>query len=232
MGDILLRPAPRPYTVPVPISRPVVGLTLLATMAIALTACSTPAPEPTEPSAMASSSTPSQSPSPPPTPTPTPSLDFDAADPSTWMITESGIGRAEIGSSSAADALSPSFVQVDWCEGLEYYDAAGPSPVSFGVLTHPGEGGVGGIGVRVRGDIPVTGPVAGSPRTDSGIGLGSTLDQLTAAEPDGSFETTAEWHDYIVGAGSRWIVFEVSEAEPFVRSITVTEIVPPAGYCG
>jgi hypothetical protein len=201
-----------------------------------LAACSTPAVDATKPSVGAPSSTSSQSagaiPTTSATPTATPSPSFDAADPSTWLITEAGIGRAEIGSESAAGALSPSFVRQDWCEGLEFYGAAGPTPVDFGVITHPGQNGVGGIGVRVPGNIPVTGPVAGSPLTETGIGLGSTLDELTTAEPEGAFETAVESPDYVVAAGSRWIMFEVSQAEPFVRGITVTEIVPAAGFCG
>lgn len=123
-------------------------------------------------------------------------------------------------------------MQDDMCEGLAYYAAAGPTPVGFGVITHLGQKGVGGIEIRVRGDVPVTGPVAGSPRTESGIGLGSTLDELTVAEPEGTFETGVESPDYVVSAGSHWIMFEVSTAEPFVRGITVTETVPPAGFCG
>lgn len=224
--------APFTYTVPVLNSRHEPGLVMVAALMILLAGCSPPTAESAKPSTAAPSSPPTESPNPPPTPTATPSPSFDAADPSTWLITEAGIGRAEIGLESAADALSPSFVQVDWCEGLEYYDASGPSPVGFGVIVHPGSLGVGGIGIRVRGDIPVTGPVAGSPVTESGIGLGSTLDELVAAEPDGAFETAEEWPDYVVNAGSHWIMFEVSEAEPFVRGITVTEEVPPAGYCG
>lgn len=199
-------------------------------MTFALVACATttiPSTEPatTEPPATAT-------PPPASTPAATPTPIFDASDPSTWLITDTGIGRAEIGAESVADALSPVFVQTDWCEGLEFYGSSGSPPVDFGVITHPGEHGVGGIEIRVPGDIAVTGPVPGSPHTRSGIALGSTLDKLTSAETGGAFETGTENPDYIVPAGSRWILFEVSEAEPFVRGITVTDTVPPTGFCG
>jgi hypothetical protein len=200
-------------------------LALIATMSVVLVACSTPSAEPT-PSSTATTS-PSASPSPSPSSTPS----FDAADTSTWRITEAGIGRAELGSETIADALSPTFALTDRCEGLEYYEASEAASVGFGVISHPGEGGVSGISVRVPGDLPVSGPVATSPLTESGIGLGATLDELTTAEPGGSFEATAESPDYIVGAGTRWFVFEVSEAEPFVRGITVTDTLPATGFC-
>ena len=206
------------------------GLFLMTAIAILLSACSTATPgsgtaQTTEPPSTTSAS-PSKSSA------PSPSSSFDTANPSTWLITETGIGPVEIGSYSAADALSPSFVQADWCEGLEFFDSSGAYPVGFGVISHPGKGGVGGIGIRMPGNIAVTGPVEESPLTESGIGLGSSLADLTTAEPNGAFETGVEWPKYVVSAGARWILFEVSESEPFVRGITVTEQLPPAGFCG
>lgn len=194
--------------------------------------CSMSTPQPTATSLASPSPTTAQSSSVSPSPAGDPSTSFDAADPSTWLITEAGIGRASIGSQSAADALSPSFSRHDWCEGIELYEASGPTPVGFSVVTHPGERGISGISVRVPGDVPVTGPVDGSPLTPSGIGLGSTLDELTIAEPSGAFEPVPELPSYVVRAGSRWILFEVSETEPFVRGITVTAVLPPEGFCG
>lgn len=204
-------------------------LAFVATLSVALVACSSPSVESTW------TSTPSASPSVPSTPSvaptrvPTPS--FDAVDTSTWLITADGIGRAEIGVESVAAAIGPAFALADRCEGLEYYEATGATPVSFGVITHWGEDGVSGIGVRVPGDVSVSGPVAGTPLTQSRIGLGSTLEQLRVAEPEGTLEGTVESPGYIVSAGAHWIVFEVSEAEPFVRGITVTDTLPPTGYC-
>ncbi|PQZ74609.1 hypothetical protein CQ040_15610 [Microbacterium sp. MYb54] len=115
---------------------------------------------------------------------------------------------------------------------MEYYETSEAAPAGFGVISHPGEGGVSGISVRVPGNVSVSGPLATSPLTESGIGLGTTLDELTAAEPGGSFDAATESPDYVVVAGTRWFVFEVSEAEPFVRGITVTDALPPTGFCG
>ncbi|WP_292762294.1 hypothetical protein [Microbacterium sp. UBA3486] len=153
------------------------------------------------------------------------------ADTSTWLISEGGIGQAGLGAESIADALSPTFTLTDRCEGLEYYEASESTPVGFGVISHPGEAGVSGVSIRVPGDLALSGRVATSPLTKSGIGLGSTLDELTAAEPSGTFDTATETPDYVVGAGTRWLVFEVSEAEPFVRGITVTDTLPATGFC-
>lgn len=203
-----------------------VSLAAAAALSITLVACSTPSADPT-PSTTASN-TPTLTPS--PTPSSTPS--FDAADTSTWLITDQGVGRAQLGAESIADALSPTFALTDRCEGLEFYETAEGAQAGFGIISHPGESGVSGISVRVPGDVPLSGPVATSPLTESGIGLGSTLDELTAAEPDGAFDAASESSGYVVGTSPRWMVFEVSEAEPFVRGITVTDTLPATGFCG
>jgi hypothetical protein len=205
-------------------------LAAIAALSVGLVACSSPGAEST-PSSKATTS-PSASSTPSETPTQVPTPRFDAADTSTWLITADGIGNAKIGEESVAATLAPVFAEADRCEGLEYYEASGATPVDFGVITHPGDGGVSGIGVRVPGDIAVTGPVAGTPLTQSHIGLGSALDELQAAEPEGKLEDGAEISGYIVSAGAHWMVFEVSEAEPFVRGITVTDTLPPTGFCG
>lgn len=203
-----------------------ISLAAATALSITLVACSA-APADSSPSA-----TPSKTPTAAPSPTPSSTPSFDAADTSTWLITDQGIGRAELGSESIADALSPAFAITDRCEGLEYYEATKGAQAAFGIISHRGGSGVSGISVRVPGDVPLSGPVAASPLTESGIGLGATLDELTAAEPDGAFDTASESTGYVVGASPRWMIFEVSEAEPFVRGITVTDTVPAAGFCG
>lgn len=189
------------------------GIALIATMSMSIVACSTPGTEPTPSSTAVNSPTPSTASSPGPTPS------FDMADTSTWLIGEDGIGHADLGSETIADAVSPTFTLTDRCEGLEYYEASGSAPVGFGVISHPGEGVVSGVSIRVPGDTPLSGPLATSPLTESGIGLGATLDELTAAEPSGTFDAATENPEYVVGAGTRWIVFEVSEAEPDRKSV-------------
>ena len=202
-----------------------VSLAAAAALSITLAACSAPSADPT-PSATASTT-----PTAPPSPTRSSTPSFDAADTSTWLITDQGIGRAQLGSESIVDALSPTFALTDPCEDLEYYETAEGAQASFGIISHPGESGVSGITIRVPGDVPLSGPVATSPLTESGIGLGSTLDELTTAEPDGAFDAASGTSGYVVGTSPRWMVFEVSEAEPFVRGITVTDTLPATGFC-
>lgn len=178
------------------------------------------------------------------TPTPTPSattappaadapVSYDAADPSTWLITETGIGRAEIGQTleAADDALMPTFGQADACEALSYREPSQTS-LDFGVVEHNRDGLLNAIAVSVPYDMPVTGSVEGSPLTETGVGLGATTEELLSAEPTAVVQTDSETPSYVVTFDSSFMIFEAREPDNRIGVITVSETLPPVGFCG
>lgn len=165
---------------------------------------------PTTPSAIETPSpSPSVSPSASPTPSPTPSA-ADPADPSTWVVTQEGMGPFRLGASFAdASALVPNGQSA--CTGVTYgFDNAlwvaegnnTPGTVQM-VLWDGGQGGPG-------------------PVTAEGIGIGSSADEVRAAYPDATEEgmylrTGAVYFDVETGA---------------VRAIGVTPGEIPSEFCG
>ena len=120
-----------------------------------------------------------------PTPTPTPiealPAAVDPADVTTWIITTEGIGPIERGAPyQEVIAGLPSFEVSEWCPWV-----AGLTTESAGsmILIHP-EGGEEITSAWVTGRADAAGTVPASPSTETGIMLGSTMDELAAAYPD------------------------------------------------
>ncbi|MFF2053660.1 hypothetical protein ACFVU2_18805 [Leifsonia sp. NPDC058194] len=171
----------------------------------------TPTPIPTP----AETPTPTAPPTATSTHTPTPTI--DAADPSTWTIGFDGVGPAKLGMSlTDAAAALPTFD--DATDPLcapgqrNFGDRAGTSSlVLFGraasdddLVTIIVSGGRVGASASTR------------PHTAEGIGVGSTLEELTAAYDDlavtGTYSNIDGTHPRfygLSGAGATWITFEV-----------------------
>lgn len=187
------------------------------------------------------SSTPSASETASPSPTPTPTVEFDALDSSTWMITTSSIGPARLGDipdEQVAVIFEPAFVKSNMCEGLTGYDPADPaSAVSaftgvsgFESPEHPGW--LRTVGVTAF-EAPLSGPVAGSPKTAEGIGLGSSRSELTTAYPAIQPWTdprgAGELPQFTLTDAEGSLIFTIREDR--VVSIVAAFDLPPAGYC-
>lgn len=166
---------------------------------------------------------------------------MDPADPAMWLITTTSIGPAELGSPEEAffAALAPSFIPVSHCEGLTSLDAVDPT-LGIGMWSSYG-GDPSGARFSVRAmslfaDPAASEPMAASPRTASGIRLGSSLDELRAAHPQ-----LEEWVDprpggdqklvteYTVADDAGHLIFAVRDDH--VDAITATLDLPPVGFC-
>ena len=134
-------------------------------------------------------------------------LAVDPSRPATWTIGFAGVGPVALGDASPArqEALAAFAAEppVDAC-GLDF--VAGPSALRIGTA----ESAADGITAVVLASSTMPVDAAGSPRTSAGIGLGSTIGQLTTAYPDAR-RTSAEGEallTYAVSDGAgRSIVF-------------------------
>ncbi|WP_342000590.1 hypothetical protein MRBLWH7_001424 [Microbacterium sp. LWH7-1.2] len=196
-----------------------------------LTACASPAPR--------SAGSPSPSPS-PSAPAPAASADpqstatstVDSDDPSTWVITDRGIGPITLGAPFVdALALMPGDTRNDtdrcdsvawWTEGAYDYDV-----YMAGTETAPDRSPVSVVGTSAWAD-----PAASSgPRTTEGIGVGSSVDEVRAAYPD-AVEVPGAVDSEIVHVQAGRIFFTYRE-EPVITAVTVTTAeMPPYELCG
>lgn len=228
----------------------IAAVALSATIAItALSGCAT-GEVVAEPTLAATSEpatpTANPTPTPPPTPTPTtttPTPTMDPAEPATWIITTTSMGPAALdaGEQEFVAALAPAFVPSSHCEGLTSLDAVDPS-LGLGMWSSYGSDPADADHYSIRAmsifaEDPPTETVVASPRTEAGIGLGSSLDDLRTAYPE-----LEEWQDPRPG-GDQKIVTEytvtddqghliVALLDDRVNAITATLDLPPTGYCG
>lgn len=155
-------------------------LALTACAVFAFAGCASPssAEGPTaEPTAEV---TPAATPSATPSPSPS-TVAVDPADVTTWTITTAGMGPIQRGA-SAEEVIAglTTFTSEDYCPGRVALSTDGAASL---LLVHPD--GVDEIsGVWANGRADADGVVPASPSTAAGIGLGSTMDELTAAYPD------------------------------------------------
>lgn len=201
----------------------------LATMGVLLlTGCATAsAPTPTTPPT-------ASAPSPDPSPTedlPEPDLD----DPSTWLITAEGIGPIDIGGDFAATLaeLPTSWTNDANCSWAAWWNAPDRSHnVNFVRGTTTETDPI--VLVSASAADPVT-PGVG-PRTEAGLGIGSTKEEILSEYPDAA-EGTAQ-----IGEGT-WLSIAGSAATIFfefytpgsdlANAVTVTtHDEPPYEVCG
>jgi len=194
-------------------------------LAPAPTASPTPVATPTE----------TVTPTPPPTPTatPTPTPTSDAADPSTWTIGFDGIGPITLGMRMTdVTAAAPTFSDVtyDICRPNQL-DLEAPDQLVISAFdTQDAPGVVGDLDVR---SFTTTFDGLATPRTDRGIGIGSTAQDLFTAYPGipktGTYGDVTDYYGLNDGAGT-WIVFQVIQGT-VVRITVGPSSTMPSEYC-
>lgn len=143
----------------------------------ALAACTTEVPTvPEGPTPSATTSLGSSSALPTPTPTPEETPTNDPADPDTWVVTEQAIGPVEVASNydEALDDIRATGIGPLDCEGVAYgYADDNAYDVMIIKDRYDGTDDIVEVSVGWNGDTMGVGP-----RTEEGLGLGSTKAQV------------------------------------------------------
>lgn len=184
-----------------------------AALALMLTGC-TPPEAPASPGSSISSR-PAQTPATePPAAHAPPASPADPAQPATWQIGFGGVGPLVLGEPAARQSAAlAAFAPEPPAEGCALRFVTAPSALRIGA----GEGESGASSIVLTTDH--AGDPAAGPRTAEGIGLGSTIDELTTAYP-AARRTSQEGEGLITyavtdGAG-RSIVFGAWRTDPSV----------------
>lgn len=192
-----------------PAGAKITTLVAISLTVISLTACTQPDQTVHTPTATASPSpTPIESPTPSATPT---AVAADPGDVTTWMVTAEGIGPLErnVAYSDSVSGLA-GFEASEMCPGVMTLSTEGAG--QFAIVL--GDDGVNTRSVWVAGGAGVDGVVPDSPSTETGIRLGSSMTELTAAYPDLILvsQIASEAYGYAVGDDSTgWIDFIVNQ---------------------
>jgi hypothetical protein len=201
--------------------------TILASVVL-LGACAAPA----EPAgAAASPAPPAAVATPTPTPTPSPTPARDPADPSTWIISETGMGPLVLDqpfSQAVAQLPSPVERDLERCTNQVWWRDADDSAL---VILHNGSNDAAPLHLVMWADWVEPYDVGG-PRTAKGIGVGSTVDEVRAAYPDAVETTQAVSPDiHYLAVGT--VFFSYREPSTVINVVTVTAAdQPPYELCG
>ena len=219
-----------------------VALGLIPTTTTAAPAPSASAPAEPEPVVTPSSAPVVDSPTPKPAPTPT-APPYSPTDWSTWTISADGVGPAVLGSATGADDAG---LAQGLTHAAPYVDENGAVISEFGcpnpdarIWERAGGGRVVEIvsGGTVQTVVVEGGTGQDGPRTDRGIGPGSTLAGLRQAYPDAVQTRTdapggSSASFWAVRSGARYIVFQVPEGDTRIATVTVSSSTePPYDYC-
>lgn len=208
------------------------GAVLAAVVLAGITAGCAPASDP------APTTTPSSAASETPTPTPTPSVPtVDPADPSTWIVSDRGVGPIAIGGdltttlAELPDAWTNNTANCAW--SAFWRDPAADYQMYFVRGTESDTAPISEISVNAGGH-EVFG--TNSPRTEDGLGLGSTSEEVLAAHADAQ-EIAAQIGDMtwfmVPGSGEAHVFFGIREGAPTVSDVRVTTRSEPAyEVCG
>ncbi|WOF22072.1 hypothetical protein N8K70_11860 [Microbacterium betulae] len=212
------------------------GIALAGALTLALVGCAagddaadevvTETPSPT--SGASAEETPS---SPPPTSARPGEVEEDPADPSTWEIEDGEIGPVELGE-SFADTLAE--LPSDWindsaCAWVAYWSASdGSYLVSFQRDQTEDDGPVTGVTVEWLSDVTAIGP-----RTDEGLGVGATRDDVLASLPEAvEVDSPVDGLSFLRVAGDDAddgaLFFEFADGQAGAQSVTVTALETPA----
>ncbi|GAB2459742.1 hypothetical protein HD599_001309 [Conyzicola lurida] len=158
----------------------------------------------------------------------------DPADPATWVISIEGVGPVEFGAPVAEETadLVAAYADVSDLEACStlMFEAEG-SPTIW--LAPDLDGFVSAILVTAEtadGDVS-----AGSPRTEEGIGIGSTRDELFEAYPVvvDAVQDDVGYDTYSVEEfEGRWVHFDVGPDDTVIDIVVNAADAPPYEFCG
>jgi hypothetical protein len=165
-----------------------------------------------------------------PTPTPT-----DPQNPANWLVTDHGIGPFILGANlSAVRATQPLLVDTNAdCPNLQATFMQS-SRMSMAVMTDA-SGTIVGVEVgnyfmQSAGDAPVA-----SVHTPSGIGLGSTVRDVTVKVPSATLQKfqSDDSYGYYLDKSTNWINFGAFDQSQTIDAIGVWPgTLPPYEWCG
>lgn len=205
---------------------------LLAVMGIAaavLTGCAASAPGSVATEAAAPSASPT------PTSTPSETATADPADPSTWIISDAGVGPIEVGGDFAATLTA---LPTEWtndqqsCAWSAWWKSEDTSWGMYFVRGNESEGDpIKEISVYTASEVATDGPV-----TAEGLGVGATKEEILAAHPEaeeGVSEIGGGSWIRLPGDGDAHVFFDFREGETVANDVVVTTMSQPSyEVCG
>ncbi len=210
------------------------GFLALAAIAVLTVGC---APSPTATTAPPSADPPVASPSPSASPTESEAPAADPSDPSTWLITETGVGPIEIGgdlSATLAELPQPWTNDTASCSWSAWWNS---EDADFGMYFVRGPedpaSPISEISVYTAAEAPAP---SSSPLTSDGLGLGASRAEVMASHPDateGAAEIGGGTWLMLPGDGAAHVFFEFREGSDVASDVVVTTRTSPSyEVCG